>query len=195
MVGQAARLILAVAACAAALPAGAQALAVRGGCRDALPHGVYELSMTDGRVRVLGAFNRGKRTSSFLFWTSSGVRVAQIPYDEGTISGTVALWYSIAPPYGDAPWKLQASYANGVLDGPKRSWHPDGKPRGDYAYEGGVLVTAKAWRVSGATMSDAAARAQAAGDALEDARYFATLDAIVDANLPKCEGDAGTRPQ
>ena len=193
MVGEAARLSLLVAA-ALALPAHAQELAVRGGCRDGLPHGVYELSMPDGRVRVLGAFNRGKRTSSFLFWTSAGVRVAQIPYDEGVISGTVALWYANAPPGGDAPWKLQASYANGTLDGPKRSWLPNGRLRGDYLYEKGVLVDAKAWTAAGAPMPEAAARAQAAKDAEEDARIYATFGAIVDGHLPRCEGDLGIKP-
>lgn len=194
MVGEAARLIV-LAAALAAPSARAQDLEVRGGCRDGRPHGVYELKAPDGRVRVIGAFNRGKRTSSFIFWTSSGVRVAQIPYDEGAISGTVALWYAGAPPGGDAPWKLQAAYANGTLDGPKRSWLPSGRLRGEYLYENGVLVAAKAWSASGAPMPEAAARAQAAKDLDEDRRTYATLDAIVDGHLPPCEGDMGTRPQ
>lgn len=193
MVGPASRLTLAFAAAlAVASPhARAEELSVRGACRDGEPHGVYELSMPDGRVRVLGAFNRGKRTSSFLYWTSAGVRVAQIPYDEGEISGTVALWYASAPPGADARWKLQAAYAKGALDGPKRSWHPNGRPRGDYLYEKGVLVAAKAWTASGAALPEAAARAQAAKDLGEDARYYATLDAIVDRHLPSCPPSNG----
>ena len=57
------------------------------------------------------------------------------------------------------------------------------------ATNAGVLVAARAWQASGVPLGEAAARAQAVRDAEEDARYYATLDAIVDANLPGC--DAG----
>jgi antitoxin component YwqK of YwqJK toxin-antitoxin module len=187
---RASRRLIAAAAVAMSLDAAAvETLNVRGACRDGVPHGVYELSMPGGRVRVLGAFNRGKRTSSFLYWTSSGVRVAHIPYDEGAFNGTVALWYASAAPGREPQQKLEAAYAKGALHGAKRSWYPNGRPRGDYGYDAGVLVTARAWQASGTPLGEAAARAQAARDAEEDARYYATLDAIVDGNLPGC--DAG----
>ncbi len=189
------RFVVLATACVAAFAAHAQDFSVRGGCRDGVPHGIYELSTTDGQVRAIGAFNLGRRTSSFLFWTSGGVRVAQIPYDEGAISGTVAFWYANAPKGGDATWKLQASFAKGALDGPKRSWFPDGRLRGDYLYERGALVAAKGWTASGVSLPEAAARAQAAKDLVDDARAYAALDAIVDAHLPHCEGVAGTIPQ
>ncbi|MCC6377255.1 MAG: hypothetical protein IT519_00425 [Burkholderiales bacterium] len=195
MVGEAARLIVLVAACAMSGPLGAEAFEVRGGCRDARPHGIYELSTADGRVRVLGAFNLGQRTSSFLFWSPGGVRIAQIPWDDGTISGTVALWYSDAPRGGDPPWKLQASFARGVPDGPTRSWYRNGRLSGEYFYDRGALVAAKAWTASGAPVSEERARAQAVKAAGENLRAFAALGAIVDANLPRCEGDPGRTPQ
>ncbi|MBE7524594.1 MAG: hypothetical protein HS109_19815 [Burkholderiales bacterium] len=195
MAGEAARLIVLVAACAAASYGHAQEFVVRGGCRDGSPHGIYELANAGGRVRAIGAFNLGKRTSSFLFWSPVGVRVAQIPYDEGVVSGTVALWYANAPPGGDAPWKLQASFSNGALDGPKRSWFPDGRLRGDYQYRRGTLVAAKAWTSAGAPLSEVAARAQAVKDLDDDARTYAALDAVVNAHLPHCAGETGTIPQ
>ena len=191
MAGEAARLIVLAVACSAASAGHAQEFAVRGGCRDGVPHGIYELSNADGRVRAIGAFNLGKRTSSFLFWSPGGVRVAQIPYDEGVVSGTVALWYASAPPGGDAPWKLQASFAKGALDGPKRSWFPGGRMRGDYLYERGTLVAAKAWTDAGAPLSEAAARDQAAKDLVDDARAYAALDAIVERHKPDCAAPNG----
>lgn len=195
MVGQAARLIALIAACAAAGPLRAEAFEVRGGCRGALPHGVYELSTADGRVRVVGAFNLGKRTSSFLFWSPGGVRIAQIPWDDGTISGTVALWYGDAPRGADPPWKLQASYAHGLPDGPTRSWYRNGRLRGEYFYERGALTVAKAWTASGAALSEQRAREQAGKDAGDNLRSYAALDAIVESHLPRCEGDPGRTPQ
>ncbi|MBK7332878.1 MAG: hypothetical protein IPI87_11145 [Betaproteobacteria bacterium] len=143
MVGEAARLAILVAAAALAAPAAAEPFDVRGACRDGEPQGIYELRETRGALRVLGAFSRGKRTGSFIYWTTAGDRIAHLPYDEGAISGTVALWYPGAAPGREPQQQLEAAYARGVLSGPKRSWHPDGSRRGDYVYERGALVAAK----------------------------------------------------
>jgi hypothetical protein len=43
---------------------------------------------------VSSAPNKGKRTGSFMFWSSRGVRIA-LPYDEGALSGTLALWWAM----------------------------------------------------------------------------------------------------
>ena len=192
MVGTSARLIagLALAGCAAA--ASAETYTVRGSCRDGYAHGVYELHGEDGRLRVQGAFNRGLRTSSFLYWNPSGIRIAHLPYDDGPISGTVALWYEHAlRGGGEARQKLEAAYARGERHGVTRSWFPNGRPRGEYGYERGALVAAKAWNALGVALAADAARAQAARDAEEERRYYASLDAIVDANLPRCEAVPG----
>ena len=186
MVGEAARLAILVAAAALAVPAAAEPFDVRGACRDGEPQGIYELRETRGALRVLGAFSRGKRTGSFIYWTTAGDRIAHLPYDEGAISGTVALWYPGAAPGREPQQQLEAAYAQGAPSGPKRSWHPDGSRRGDYAYERGVLVAARAWRANGAALSDKDARAQAARDADDEAKTYATLGAIVDRNLPTC---------
>jgi antitoxin component YwqK of YwqJK toxin-antitoxin module len=193
-VGAAQRLIVAAALAGAALAAApgvaAQALEATGSCRDGLPHGAYELRGADGRLRVSGAFNRGKRTSSFLFWTAAGVRIAHLPYDDGMMSGTVSLWYSDAP-LGAAPQqKLEAVYAAGTLVGTKRSWHANGRPRARFVYDDGMLVEAQAWSATGAKLRDDAARALALRDAAADRRYYGSLDAIVDAHPPPCDGAA-----
>jgi antitoxin component YwqK of YwqJK toxin-antitoxin module len=187
MVGTSARLIVALAFAAHAAAAIAENYDVRGSCRDGYVHGVYELRGEGNRLRVQGAFNRGLRTSSFLYWTSTGIRVAHVPYDEGAISGTVAMWYEYARAGREPQQKLEAAYANGERHGITRSWFSNGRPRGEYGYERGVLVAAKAWNALSAPLSADAARAQAARDADEDKRYYASLDAIVDANLPACE--------
>ena len=195
MVDKASRLILTFAlATVAGAAAAAESFTVRGACRDGYVHGVYELRDAAGKLRVQGAFNRGLRTSSFLYWASNGIRVAHVPYDEGALSGTLALWY--AQTAGNAPprQKLEAAYAKGERHGTTRSWFPSGRPRGEYGYEHGKLVSAKGWNALGTPLAEDAARQQASKDAGEDAKYYDSLDAIVDANLPACEPAAnGTK--
>jgi hypothetical protein len=170
-----------------ALPAPAESLDVRGSCRDGHPQGAWQLVASDGTLRALGAFSRGRRTGSFIFWNASGVRVAHVPYEEDLKNGTLALWYERPVEGGEAPQRLEAVYASGRLDGVKRSWHPSGRLRGEYTYDRGVLVAANAWDGAGAAISADRARAQADADSGADEAYFAMLDRLVDSNLPPCE--------
>jgi hypothetical protein len=185
MVGQAPIVIIALAAWATA--AAAQQFEIVGSCRDGQPHGAYELRAVGGQLRVAGAFNRGKRTSSFLFWTTRGVRVAHIPYDEDRKSGTISLWYADARPGRDAQQKLEAAYAGGKRNGLTRSWYPNGRTRAIFRYDHGRLVDARAFSPAGAALSDDAARAMASRDRDDDERYYSSLDAIVTSHLPRCE--------
>ena len=185
---------LAAVTLAAAGTAAAQALQATGHCRDGRPHGAYRLLGSDGTLRAVGAFNRGKRTSSFIFWSSRGVRIAQIPYDEGQWSGTLSLWYADAARGRDPQQKLEAAYVAGRRNGETRSWHANGKPRAVFVYEQGTLVKASAWSVAGAPLGDAAARALAARDAEADERYYESLEAIVNAHPPRCD-EAVTPPR
>ena len=142
----------------------AESYKVEGTCREGVPHGAYELKSSTGKLRVVGAYNRGKRTSSFIFWNAAGVRVAHIPFDDDVISGTVALWYATPVRNGMTPQKLEAVYASGRLNGVKRSWHPNGRLRGEFTYDDGVLGEAKAWDSRGAALPEGEARVLAARD-------------------------------
>lgn len=171
-----------------------QSMTATGSCRDGLPHGAYELRDAGGRLRVSGAFNRGKRTSSFIFWSSAGVRIAHLPYDEGVLSGTVSLWYADPPPRGEPQQKLEAVYAAGMLDGSKRSWHANGAQRAVFVYARGALVRAQAWSATGAKRSEPAARALAERDGTTDRRYYELLEALVDQHPPRCDAPAVPAP-
>jgi hypothetical protein len=164
---------------------------VTGNCRDGQPHGAYELRMPDGTMRVAGAFTRGKRTGTFLFWSSSGGRIALLPYDDDVMSGTVALWYSAAGPKAEPRSKLEAVYVNGRVAGGARSWYPDGRPRAEFRYDRGVLAEAQAWSATGAPMPEAVARTLAARDLKEDEQFYSTLEAIVRDNPPPCDANVG----
>jgi hypothetical protein len=182
-------------ACAAlvAAVASAEDLAVDGSCRDGQPHGAYEVRGPDGTARVVGAFARGRRTGTFLFWSSGGARVALLPFDDDALSGTVTLWHAPAGRAGDVRPKLEAVYVRGQPSGEKRSWFPDGRPRAEYRYEQGALAAARAWTEAGKPMSEDEARALAQRDRAADDAYFASLAAFVRAHLPRCAADAPDR--
>jgi hypothetical protein len=188
MVGaaQVAAILLALASAASA-----QGLRVEGSCRDGYPHGSYELRDANGMVRAVGAFNRGKRTGSFLFWSAGGARLAQLPYDDDELSGNVAVWY---PPVRGAEQrqKLEAAYARGRLSGAKRSWHANGRERTQLRYADGELVEARAFADTGKPLPDADARTLAVRDQAVDARFIHSLAALVREHLPRCQ-PAGDR--
>ena len=174
-------LLLAVTAGAAA-----QDYAVDGGCRDGELHGAYELRSASGQVRVVGAFARGKRTGSFLFWSSAGARIAQLPFADDVLSGTVALWYLPVDRKREGQPKLEAVYVAGRLHGTMRSWHPNGRVRAEYRHDKGALLDARAFGEGGKALSEADARALAVRDLATDDNYFATLTQVVRSNRPHC---------
>jgi antitoxin component YwqK of YwqJK toxin-antitoxin module len=170
-------------------PAATPAYVISGNCRDGQPHGAYELRMPDGTLRVAGAFTRGKRTGTFLFWSSSGVRIALLPYDDDVKSGTVALWYSNAGPKSEPRPKLEAVYVNGRQAGGARSWYPDGRRRAEFRYDHGVLTEARAWNARGAPLPETEARLLAGRDVAADEKFYDELEAIVRDNPPPCDAN------
>jgi hypothetical protein len=182
----AARLLIGIMAGGAAV-ACAQPYFVSGACRDGEPNGAYELRMPDGRLRVIGAFTKGRRTGTFVFWATSGARIAVIPYEDNLKAGTVALWYAPANAQADLPRKLEAAYVGDGLHGITRSWHANGNPRTELRYERRELVEARAWVEAGAPLPEVEARAIAGRDVATDDRFYATLEAIVADNRPRCE--------
>lgn len=184
--GRAACIVL---ACAAPL-AIAQELVVQGNCRDGLPHGGWQLEARDGTLRALGAFNRGKRTGSFIFWNAAGVRIAHMPYEEDAKNGTLALWYQTASKGRDAQQRLEAVYSHGQLNGFVRIWHPDGRIRGEYAFAAGQLALARAWDARGRELAEPQARRQAENDIAVHDTYYQSLESLVSRHQPDCDAEA-----
>jgi antitoxin component YwqK of YwqJK toxin-antitoxin module len=180
-------LFAAVALLLAAASASGQDFTVDASCRDGQPHGGYELRDARGVVRVVGAFNRGRRTGSFIFWNSAGVRVAHLPFDDDALSGTAALWYADKGTRDEPRMKVEAMYTRGKLNGSKRSWYPDGKPRAEFTYEDGVLRSALATSESGGSLPESEARALAARDIAADDAFYASLLELVASHLPRCD--------
>ncbi len=163
----------------------AEVLSAVGACRGGVPNGMYELRGEDGRLRVVGAFASGRKTGTFIFWTSGGARSAVIPYDNDARTGTVALWYTDAR--RELARKLEAPYNNNVLHGVLRSYHPNGAPRAEYRFDNGQLVSAQAWDARGAVLPEERARKLAAREVEAENRLLAQFDATIGANLPRCE--------
>lgn len=180
-------LIGAVALALAAPAAVAQKFDVVGACRAGVPNGAYELRSAEGRLRVAGAFTQGRKTGTFIFWSSRGARIAVIPYDDDARTGTVALWYVPPGANRELRRKLEAPYIDDALHGIKRSWHANGALRAEFRYDHGVLIEARAWGASGVPLSGADARSLAASDLATDERYYASLEQIVRNNVPRCE--------
>jgi antitoxin component YwqK of YwqJK toxin-antitoxin module len=190
MVGQAHALIaccsmIAFAGTAPELAA-AQELEVHAACRDGKPHGPYELRAPNGQLRLSGAFNRGTRTGSFIYWTRNGARIAHVPYDDDRKNGTLSLWYASSRSEREPQPKLQAGFAAGRRNGVTRSWYANGRPRTLFRYEMDVLADAQAWSRTGSPLAAAEARDMAARDRDLDDKYYASLDAIVTGHLPDC---------
>ena len=179
----AAAILLATASAAAAAPD----LVASGACREGAPNGAYDLRMPDGRLRILGAFAKGKRTGTFLFWSSTGSRIAVVPYDDDAKVGTIAVWYATPGRDGEPRRKLEAPYAAGARHGVTRSWHPSGRQRTEYLYEKGSLVSARAWGESGSVVTDLDARRLAERDVVADADFLAGLERMIAENGPRCD--------
>jgi antitoxin component YwqK of YwqJK toxin-antitoxin module len=188
------RIALVAAVLLAANDARAQKFAVQGACRDGAPHGAWQLTDSGGRLRVLGAFNRGKRTGSFIYWNASGVRIAHMPYEEDARNGTLALWYQTPTKGLDAPQRLEAAYSAGHLNGVVRIWNPDGRVRGEYVYAGGRLVGATAWDARGHELSESQAREQAERDVAAHEAYNVTLETLVARHPPACNSGGAAKP-
>lgn len=191
MVGEGARLtrLLLAALCVVAVGAAAQAPAwiVDGACRDGQPHGRYELRNGNGTLRVAGAFNLGKRTGSFIFWTTDGARVAHIPYDEDVRNGTLATWYEVRKASPDPPRRFESMWRHGARDGLTRTWYVDGHHRSETEYERGRQVASVGWTDAGTRLTEPAARELAARDAAVADAYYLELETLVRNHLPRCD--------
>jgi antitoxin component YwqK of YwqJK toxin-antitoxin module len=195
VVGEAARLTraLGLLACVGLAPVAAAAgsndlpaWVINASCRDGAPQGPYQLRTPDGRLRVAGAFNNGKRTGSFIFWSNDGVRVAHVPYDEDERNGTVATWYP-GRPGAEPARRLESAWRRGRREGLTRSWYADGRRRAETEYAGGALVTTTGWSDTGTQLGDEAARALAQRDAEAADAEYAELDRLVREHLPRCD--------
>jgi hypothetical protein len=186
------RLVLAWAAAAMTYgpSVAAQDLNAEGHCRDGLPHGAYELRGSGNQLRAAGAFARGRRMGSFLFWSPSGTRVAQLPFDDDHLSGTLALWFPAARGTREGSRRLEATYVDGRPSGAKRSWYQNGNPRTSLRYENGVLVEAQAFDETGKRLPDTESRALAARDAVADDTYVDSLNVLVRTHPPRCDAAA-----
>jgi antitoxin component YwqK of YwqJK toxin-antitoxin module len=180
----------ALAVALAALPSMALAgpkLVAEGGCRDGVANGAFVLRADDGRPRVAGAFAKGARTGTFLFWSEAGARIALIPYDGDRKAGTVAVWFPPANRGGDVARKSESGWVDDRRHGETRSWYRDGRRRTELRYEHGRLVEAEAWSAAGAALTEEEARRQAAQDEATDRAFYATLEAFLDTHRPECK--------
>lgn len=157
---------------------------ISGQCRSGRAQGAYVVHAADGRMRVQGAYNHGQRAGSFFFWSADGTRIAQLPFDDDVLSGTLSLWYDGAG--GEPLRKLEAAYRNGERDGPTRLWSADGRLRGEFEYAGGRLGSQRAYDDAGMPLPDEQARALAERERAETGRFVEDLLATLRRHPPDC---------
>lgn len=190
MVGEGTRLrgfLLAAFLLATAVRAPAQPVwTVDGGCRDGQPHGRYELR-DHGKLRAVGAFNHGKRTGSFIFWTARGSRVAHIPYDDDLRNGTLATWYETRITGAEPARRFESMWRRGAREGLTRTWYAGGRRRSETEYERGRPVTTAGWTDTGTRLNEPAAREVAERDAIAADAYYMELETLVRDHLPHCD--------
>ena len=161
---------------------------VRGSCASGTPEGPFELVLPSGRTQVAGSFFRGAKEGLFVIYSSSGSKIAEVPYHDDSFQGTIKLWYMPDSPSDTASRrKLESSYASGLRDGPSLSWYPNGTQRKNATYAQGKLVIAQAWDGSGAPLSDDEARRMAASDAEADRKLYLAYEQVVRENPVRCE--------
>ena len=130
----------------------AQELVIGGTCRDGEPNGAYTLRAPDGRLRVAGAFAKGRRTGTFLFWSERGARIAVIPYDNDRKVGTIATGTRRGRRKGTLranPKRPTSTISSMARSGPGTKTASRGR---DLRYEHGELVEARALAASGAPL-------------------------------------------
>jgi hypothetical protein len=184
------RVVLAACACLGAVDAAGQRYEAVGQCRSGVPNGAYELRMSDGRLRVAGAFSQGRMTGTFIFWSPGGARLAVLPLDNGMRSGTFALWYTAPDGRSEAGQKIEAPYVEDRPHGVRRTWHAGGALRSEIRYDHGVMVEARAWSESGAPLPEPDAWGLAQRDTDVDEQSYASLVALVRQHLPVCEPES-----
>ena len=191
MVGKNAQLTLSVAmfvlGAGAVAAAPAESYVVDGACREGVAQGRYELRTSSGALRVVGAFNHGRRTGSFIFWEPSGARVAHIPYDDDARNGTLATWHEGAAAGAEPSRRQESTWRRGARDGPMRTWFRDGHRRSEADFAHGTLVRATAWSNAGTKLTGRAAREVVERDAAAADVFSTDLEALVRTHLPRCD--------
>jgi antitoxin component YwqK of YwqJK toxin-antitoxin module len=161
---------------------------VKGSCASGTPDGPFELVLPNGRTQVAGSFDRGAKEGLFVIYSSSGAKIAEIPYHEDSFQGAITLWYMPTSP-SDARTrrKLDSSYDSGLRHGLSSSWYPDGTQRGEATYAQGTLVKAIGWSQSGVPLSSDEALRMANSDAEADRTLYAVYEEVIRENPIRCE--------
>jgi hypothetical protein len=142
--------------------------------------------MSDGRLRVAGAFHEGKRTGTFIFWNASGGRLAAIPYDNNVRNGTIALWHVGGRPAREIGRRLEAPVVRGEAHGMHRAWHANGQLQYEATYDHDRLLDAAAWDADGRALPQRDARATVVQARRRDDSFVASLERMVADHRVQC---------
>lgn len=153
---------------------------IKGGKNGAGYHGPVEIWSTPGTRQAAGEFRHGKPDGRWTFWDAAGIKVAEFTYSNGIFSGPVTLWHGAqAGPREKGRLKFRGAFSDGEWAGLALSYYPDGQPRSERQYEGGLIRDTTAFDPRGNPLAPEQAGRVAAQDEEQDNALVDALDAYI----------------
>jgi hypothetical protein len=162
---------------------------------DGKPEGLFELRTPDGKVQVRGNFEQGRKTGTWIFADSGGVKVAELTYRDGLRDGPFQMWYgSFAFPESAGKDKLAATFDADQLDGDKTRWRKDGSPECKTRFDHGTIINAECWDGNGVQKSQSDSLKMARDELKADEEWFKEMDGWIDGSIRAAKSDGAERP-
>ena len=111
--------------------------------RDGLKHGVWKIFYPDESVKEEGYYNYGKKDGYFKTFDVSGnlVSIQKFANDEEIFDAPELASYEIRTDYyKNGKPKIVASYKDGIPEGTRREYNPEGEIVRSYIYKAGIIV-------------------------------------------------------
>lgn len=147
-------------------------------------HGPFEFYEPGGQIQHKGNFVDNKKDGLWTVWESTGVKIAEITYNDGMKNGPVKLWYGSSIDSGKRAGniKLEANFLQNNYHGHYKTSLPDGKIRNEVEYENGNINQVKLYDYNGNLVDVAKQEAiqYAKKDMERDFELFSAYDKVVD---------------
>lgn len=162
---------------------------------DGKPEGLFELRDSRGNVQVRGNFQQGRKTGTWIFSDSGGIKVAELTYRDGLRHGPFRMWYgSLAFPESAGKDKVAAAFDGDQLNGDKTRWRKDGSPECKTRFDHGAIINVECWDANGLQMSEAESLKITREELKADEEWFKAMDDWIDGSLRARKADGAGLP-
>ena len=158
-------------------------------CDGILADGGYRASTDDGVVRITGEYRQGKRSGTFTIYDPAGVKLIQLPYQDGLLNGTIRAWYTPGTSnLSESQPKLLSEVLDDVVEGQYKTWYPDGTKRSSALINEGTVTSFEAWGPDGSPLEIKDQLAFLDADIEADFVYYGQLEQVLNSYPPDCSG-------